>query len=337
MKKAKKFLGALVVFMAIAFVITGCNVPSANASPSDKVYTLKVAHQAAVDHPWQLAALDFKKAVEEKTQGKVLIETYFGGTLGYDRDLFEGLQFGTVDLAFISTAPMSAFLPEIGVLDLPYVFRNWDHLEAFLDSQPAKDLSDKLKGIGIVNISFFPGGFRQLTNNVRPITKLEDLKNLKIRVMQSDVYIDTFTALGAAPVPMAWGEVQTSLQQGTIAGQENPNIVNETNNIWEMQKYMSMTGHCAYMTAFTGSERLLSQLPKEYYDMIMEIGKEVCLANIKKVRVEEDRILENIKGKGMEVNELDTAPLAAATVSVRDAFAAKNGGDIMNAIMNLAK
>ncbi|MDR1070526.1 MAG: TRAP transporter substrate-binding protein [Gracilibacteraceae bacterium] len=336
---------AISVILILTALAAGCGGAGAGAGAGsgtvgaadpDKVYTLKLAHQAQENHPWQPTCLEIKRIVEEKTNGKVLIEIYIGGSLGYDRDLIEGMQAGTVELAFITTAPLSGFSPALGVLDLPYVFRDWDHLQKFMDSEPARQLDDKMQEIGLRNLSFYPGGFRQITNSVHPIVTLADLRGLKIRVMQSDVFIDTFSALGASPVPMAWAEVPTSLQQGTISGQENPNLVNYSNNIWEYQKYYSLTSHCAYMSALVGSDKLLGELPEEYLNILMEAAKEVCTTDVQGVREDEKVLLDEIVSHGMAVNELDTADFAAATAPVREAFAAQNGGEIMEAIMALA-
>lgn len=335
MKKTVAILLSLVLLLGMAGCSSNSSAPAATGS--EKTYKIKAAHMAADTHPWHPAILEFKKLVEERTNGKVQVEVYFGGTLGYDRDLIEGLQAGTVDVAYVTTAPVGSFVPEIGVLDLPYAFSNWDHLYKFLDSAPAKELNAMMEKKGLIAMGYMPNGFRHATNSKRPINSLEDFKGMKMRVMQSDVFIDTFQALGASPVPMAWAEVPTSLQQGTIDGQENGIITNYSNRVWEYQKYMSLTGHCAYMTTMLGSKVLLSKLPEEYQKIIIEAGKEASLNGMKKIQKDEQTILKEIAAKGLAVNEVDTTEFAKATEPVRKKFTDKYGDKILNDIMSLAK
>ncbi|MEY8338519.1 TRAP transporter substrate-binding protein [Lachnospiraceae bacterium 62-35] len=344
----KRIISLCIASVLLAAVLSGCGGSSSSggssggegagkeaSADSGKTYTIKLAHQASETHPWQWSALKFKELVEERTEGKVKVDVYFGGTLGYDRDLIEGMQGGTVDMAYVTTAPLAGFVKDVGILDLPYVFEDWEHMEKFVTSDAAGKLAEKVNEIGLVNICFYPNGFRHVTNNVRPINSLEDLKGLKMRVMQSDVFIDTFNALGASAVPMGWSEVPTSLQQGTIDGQENGTITNYSNNIWEYQKYMSLTNHCAYMTTLIGSKTLLGKLPSEYYEIVVQAGIEATQYGIERIQEEEGKLLEEIKSKGMAINELDTSSLAEATAGVREAFTAENGGEIMDSIKAL--
>ncbi len=333
MKKALAIALSFILLLSMAGC--GSNPSAPAAADNDKVYTIKAAHMAADTNPWHYSLLEFEKLVEERSNGKIQVDTYYGGTLGYDRDLIEGMQAGTVDVAFVTTAPLSAFVPEVGVLDLPYVFKDWSQLESFLDSEPAKELSTLIDQKGLINIGFYPQGFRQATNNKGPINSMDDFKGMKIRVMQSDVFIDTFQALGASPVPMAWAEVPTSLQQGAIHGQENGILTNYSNKIWEIQKYMSLTSHCAYMTTMLGSKAKLGKLPEEYQKIIIEAGKEATLKGIKKIQNDEEQTLKDIQAKGMIVNEVDTTEFAKATEPVRKKFTDKYSDKVLNGIMAL--
>jgi tripartite ATP-independent transporter DctP family solute receptor len=315
----------------------GGGAADGGAADAGKVYTLKLGHQANEAHPWVPTVNEISDLVKERTDGRVVIEQYIGGSLGQDRDLIEGMQAGTMELAFVTTAPIAGFVPEVGVLDLPYLFRDWDHLQALMGSAPAEELAAKMAEVGLTTYSFFPGGFRNATNNKGPIGTLADIKGMKIRVMQSDVFIDTFTALGASPVPMAWGEVPTSLQQGTIDGQENPNLVNVQNNIWEYQKYYSLTQHTAYMSVLLGSQKLIGELPQEYQDILMETAIEVCAKHVQQARDDDPFLQQQMSDNGMNVNEVNLEEFQAATASVRDKFTANYGSGIMDEILALAK
>jgi len=187
----------------------------------EKPLSLKLGHAVAPVHPYHLGAVKFSELVAQRTGGKVKIDVYPSTQLGNERDMVEGLQLGTIDLVVTSTGPVGGFVPKMFVVDLPFLFRDRDHAYKVLDGPIGRDLLSALSAKSIRGLAFWENGFRQITNNLRPIEKPTDLKGVKIRTMENKVHLAAFRAFGASPTPMAWSEVYTALQQRTIDGQEN--------------------------------------------------------------------------------------------------------------------
>ncbi len=163
------------------------------------------------------------------------------GSLGDERQVVEGLQLGTVHLTVTSTGPLGGFVPDMNVLDLPFLFRDAAHAYKVLDGEIGRGLLDKFEAVGIKGLAFWENGFRHVTTTKKPVEKPSDLKGLKIRVMENRVHQAAFRQLGADATPMAWGEVFTSLQQGLLDAQENPIPIVSTFKLYEVQKYLSLT------------------------------------------------------------------------------------------------
>ncbi|MCP4666858.1 MAG: DctP family TRAP transporter solute-binding subunit, partial [Deltaproteobacteria bacterium] len=180
----------------------------------------------------------------EGTRGEVIIKVYAAGQLGKgERELLEGLQLGTIQLAVTATGPVSNFSPNMGVVDLPFLFKDHGHVDKVLDGPVGRELLDELEPLGMKGLAFFENGFRNFTNSRRPLAKPEDFKGLKFRTMENPVHLASVRQLGAQAVPMSWGEVYTSLQTKVIDGQENPIAIIHAFKLSEVQKYVSLTGH----------------------------------------------------------------------------------------------
>jgi tripartite ATP-independent transporter DctP family solute receptor len=184
-------------------------------------FTLKLGHIADPQNPYAQGAVKFTELVKEKTDGAVEIQIFPSSQLGNQRDLIEGLTFGTVDMTLTSTAVLGNFLTEAAVFDLPFIFRDIPHAYKALDTV-GMEICKPLEKRGIKVLAMFENGVRHMTNNRNPIRKPEDVKGLKIRVMEQPIYIEMMKVLGASPTPMAFGELFTAMQQGVVDGQENP-------------------------------------------------------------------------------------------------------------------
>jgi len=282
----------------------GTDSSADSETPDDTVYTITYGHTGSEDTWTHILITEMAEKVAEQTDGHVQIEIYSGGTLGADRDLLEGLQIGTVGMTSVSTGTIANFIEDIQVFDLPYLFNTWDDAIAFYNSDNADFLDDQFEAEGFVNLGYYGSGFRHVTNSKHAITCMDDFKDLKIRVQSSDMYISMFTTLGANAVPMSWSEVITSLSQGTIDGQENPLMVMDIFSIWEVQKYLSLTGHAFGSGAVVISKSVFDSLPAEYQEIIRTCAKEMNDRFNEETRNSEDDYLENFKSK-MEVNEID--------------------------------
>lgn len=274
--------------------------------------------------PYHDFAVKFKEEIEKKTNGRFQIDLFGAGVLGKDREMAEMLQFGTLDLAIITTSPMGNFVPAMQVLDLPFLFDGWEHVYQFMSSPLYVEFLKESDKIGIKTLALVARGARDLTSSKKPVKSLEDLKGLKLRVIESKVFVDTFTALGAAPQAMSWGEVFTALQQGTIDGHENSitTILNE--RVYEVQKYVTMTEHIFAFYGVHASAKLWKGLSDEDKKLFEETAAAIAQELSQKQKEVETKNIAALKEKGIEFFEIDRAPLKEKAKSVIDNFAKAN-------------
>lgn len=205
--------------------------------------TLRFAFQNVKEHPQGQGAQKFADLLAESSGGKIKVRLFPGGTLGGDVQTVSALQGGTLDITVLNSGILAAQAPDYAMLDFPFLFNDVKEAHAVIDGAVGQKLTAQLDSKGLVGLGYWDLGFRNVTNSKTPITRLEDMQGLKIRVIQSPIYLETFSALGANPVPMAFPEVYTGLEQRTIDGQENPFTVIEGSKFFEVQKYLSVTGH----------------------------------------------------------------------------------------------
>ena len=348
----KKLMSLLLVLMLVLSFFTGC---SGSASSSASAVTtesstsesnattetsepivLKLGHIANPDTAYDNFAHEFKRLVEEGSNGKYEIDIYPSGQLGVDRELMESLQIGNVDFTVITASDINQFVPEMAVQDLPYLFRDWDHVEKFLDSDVASEFYGLTDSVGMTTLGFMPRGFRHVTSNVGPIYTPADLKNLKIRVAESEVYIDMFKALGANAQAMAWSEVFTALQQGTIDAHENTIVTTRDYKIYEVQKYMSETGHFFAFAALQMNSNLLNGMSAEDQALFREAGLEAAKTLGEVQKNAEASAKEELVSYGMTFNEVNDKSEFEALVSlVYDKFFETHDRTYFDAIKNI--
>src|SRR5699024_5054895 len=188
-------------------------------------------------------AEEFKSIVEEETNGEIVIEVHNGGSLGSSGgEIQEGTSLGTIDIG-ISSTPLAQIIPEVEIFSLPYLFNNREDAWETVDSEIGTDIASGLESENLKHLAYWEDGFRQVTNSKRQIKSPEDFEGLRIRVPESNLRIETFEVLGASALPMSFSEVFTSLQQGTIDGQENPLSVIENSSFYDVQEYLTVTNH----------------------------------------------------------------------------------------------
>lgn len=202
-----------------------------------------MAYALSTSSHYGAGAEAFAKSIEGASGGKYKVQQFANSALGGEREVIEGLQIGTIDLAIVSTGATLNFVPETGVFDIPFLLRDLPHARAVLDSKIGQDMLAKFPDRGIIALAWGEQGFRHLTNNVRPVKTPADAKGLKIRTTENPIHITAFRQIGILPTPMAWPEVATALQQGIIDGQENPLSVITSAKLSQLQKYLSLTGH----------------------------------------------------------------------------------------------
>ncbi|MEW6624098.1 MAG: TRAP transporter substrate-binding protein [Bacillota bacterium] len=330
--KVKKVLVLLVVLMLVASFAVGCGSSGGKQEPAkdpEPVKTepkvIKLAHVVNEQDGFHVAAVKFKELVEERTQGQIQVELYPNAVLGDERTLIESMQVGTVDMGVITNGPIANFLPEIAVFEMPFLFASPEEAYKVLDGPVGQQLLDKLSTINIKGLAFAERGFRNLTNSKKPVSKPADVAGLKIRVMENPVYLDTFKALGANAVPMAWTEALTALQQGTIDGQENPINVIYAFKLYETQKHLSLTMHTYAPATIMMSKKLFDSFPADVQDILVKSAKD---AADHERQWNADQMADQLKAlqeNGMEVVEPDIAAFQEAVKSVYEKYGARFG------------
>jgi len=337
LKNLKSKLTALVIASSM-LLLTGCGsstpAPAGDKAAAPEKLVLKAGDSTPEAHPYNLGLKKFKEIIEKETKGAIEIQIFANNALGAERELVEGMQIGSVDIVVSSTGPIGGFVPEMNVVDLPFLFRDNAHAYAVLDGPIGTDLMKKFEAKGIVGLAFWENGFRNVTNNVREIKVPADLKGLKLRTMENKVHMAAFKALGADPTPMAMSEVFTSLQNGTIDGQENPIPVIYTNKMQEVQKYCSLTGHVYSPSPLMISKMTWDKLTAEQKEIFKKAAIEGRDYERALIKEQTDKQIVELKASGMKITEVDKSLFQAATKSVYTQFEGEFGKDLIQKIID---
>ncbi len=289
--------------------------------------TLKMATVTPDHHAYTKGAQEFARLVEEGTNGEVMIKVFGGGQLGKgERELLEGLQLGTIDLAVTATGPFSNFSADMGVVDLPFLFTSNEHVDKVLDGPIGRSLLDGLEKANIKGLAFYENGFRNFTNSKRSLTRPQDFDGLKFRTMENPVHLASVRQLGAQAVPMSWGEVYTSLQTGVIDGQENPVAIVYAFKLSEVQKYLSLTGHFYSPAPVSMSLKKFKSLKPEHQKVLLDAALKSAAYERKLIRDNEAKQLASLKEQGMVVSEVDKDIFVKAMAPVYEQFGKKYPG-----------
>ncbi|MBP3729855.1 MAG: DctP family TRAP transporter solute-binding subunit [Mailhella sp.] len=298
--------------------------------------TLKLGHIAEPENPYGMGADHFAQLVKERTGGAVEIQVFPSSQLGNQRDLVEGLVFGTVDLTLTGTAVLGNFVPEVAVFDLPFIFRDVQHAYKALDTV-GMELCKKGEKQGMITLAIWENGVRHMTNNKRPIRTPDDMKGLKIRVMEQPVYIEMMKALGASPTPMAMSELYTAMQKGVVDGQENPFSHIATKRFDEVQKYISLTGHTYAPEPVLISAMAWNKLNDEQKAIVRKAAEDTRDWQRQLCRDSESKFMQIIKDRGhAEINDdVDKEAFMKATASVFKLYTDKFGDATIKAIQSI--
>ena len=283
---------------------------SASFAQDIKERSLKFAFQNQADHPQGLGAKKFADLVAAKSGGKMTVKLFGGGTLGGDLQTVSALQGGTVEVTVLNAGLLSGIVKDFEVVDFPFLFNSGAEADKVMDGPFGRKLLDKLADKNIVGLGYWDLGFRNVTNSKRPITKLEDLSGLKLRVVQSPVYLDVFKELGANAVPLPFPELYTALEQRAVDGQENPATVIASAKFFEVQKYLSLTRHIYNPQALIVSKKFWDQLSAAEKKVVTDAAQEATVFQRQTSRDREASAIETLKKGGMQVNELAPAEIA---------------------------
>jgi TRAP-type transport system periplasmic protein len=294
--------------------------------------TITVSNGVAETHPVGNGVEAMRACMTEKSGGKWTLNAFWSGALGNDLDATQALRSGTQEMVVTSTSPLVGIEPALGVFDLPFLFNDSSEADKVLDGEFGTFMSDKLTASGVVNLAWWENGFRNLTNSVRPITSLEDFKGLRVRVMQNNIFLDTFTTLGANATPMAFGEVFTALETKAIDAQENPYVTIDTSKFYEVQGYLSATQHAytPFLVLFSGP--IFATYSAEEQQILRDcavVGRDVQRAASRELS---GQSLANVQANGMQFSEIEPAELTRireAVAGVYERSAASIGQDVI--------
>ncbi|MCF4113172.1 MULTISPECIES: TRAP transporter substrate-binding protein [Dethiosulfovibrio] len=319
------------VFVALFFLSSAVTV--AYAAPK---YSFKLGHAVQETHPYHLGAMKFKEIVERETDGDVEIKLFPNNQLGSgERDLIEGMQLGTVDLVVSSTGPMGGFEKKFMLFDFPFLFRDKEHAYKVLDGPVGQYVMGLLEKKGIKGLAWYENGFRNFTNSKKAVETPEDVEGLKLRTMENKVHMAIWRALGADPTPMAWGELFTALQQGVVDGQENPVPIIYTSKLYEVQKYLAMTGHVFSPSMILIGKRQFDGMPEDYRRIFLDAAQESAVYERSEITRMENEQVDKLKELGMVVTYPDKAAFLEKTKPVYDQYRGELGkdGDLLDRII----
>lgn len=292
-----------------------------------------VGHALSPTSHYGLGAEAFIDTLTELSGGAFTGEQAPAGQLGGERDMIEGLQIGSLDVVITSTGPLGNFVPEVYALDLPFLFRDYDHARAVLDGEIGQELLAKIDENNLVGLGWSENGFRHVTNSQRPVRTPADLEGLKLRTMENRVHMEAFSEMGAAPTPMAFPELFAALQQGVVDGQENPITVITASKFWEVQGHASLTGHVYSPVAILASPILMDGLTEEQRGWFYEAAKASAAATRAEVNRLEEEGVALLRENGMEViTDIDKAPFAALAEPAYKVYTDQYGTEMVERI-----
>ena len=339
----KKVL-AMILSLAMVLSLVACGGSSDSSAPADdgaaeestEVITLRASSSTAPTHPYNVGLEKFAELVAERTNGQIKIDIFPSAQLGDERANIEDLQMGTLDIAVSSTGPLGNFVEDFLILDLPYLFSNYEHAHAVLDGEVGEGLKAQLTDLGIVGGAFWENGFRHMTNSKLPINTPADCAGLKLRCMENQAHIAAFSALGMDPTPMAWSEVFTALQQGVIDGQENPIAVIYSNAVYEAQAHLAITNHVYSAAMILFSQATMEKLTAEQQQILLDAAQEVAAYERSLCEDGEAEQIAEMESKGLQVTYPEIAPFQDALADVYSQFAEQFGQENIDAIRNYA-
>jgi len=302
------------------------------AAPALAETTLKLAYALSTNSHYGAGADALAKSLDASTKGQFKIQHFPNSALGGEREVIEGLQLGTIDLAIVSTGATLNFVPKTGVFDIPFLFRDLAHARKVLDGDIGQQMLAEFPKRGLIALAWGEQGFRQLTNNVRPVATPADAKGLKIRTTENPIHIAAFRQLGILATPMAWPEVATALQQGTIDGQENPLSVIVSAKLPQLQKYLSLTAHVYGPALVLMSPNAYDALSKEDKEKFKAAGRESAIAMRNYVDAVEKSGIDEVKKQGMQVNTVDHAAFVKAVEPVYPQYYKQFGKELVESI-----
>ena len=286
-----------------AAAVFGCALLADAASAQDvQERTIRWGHLNNTDHPVSFGVQKFGEILSAKSAGKLKVREFASSQLGNELQQQSALRGGTQEMLSASTTSLATVVPEFGLLDFPFIVSTTEQAEAVARGSFGKAMIDSLPQRGLIGLGYWGLGFRNVTNSTRPVTKLEDFSGLKLRVIPNPVYLESFSAFKANPIPMAFGELYSALETRTVDGQENPYTVILSNKFYEVQKYVSATNHTFTQNIILVSKIFWDKLSSTEQRMMREAYEESRDYQKEQTRLQTEKALSELQAKGMQFN-----------------------------------
>ena len=307
--------------MKLTQLVVGMGIALGLVASAAAQTTMKISISIAQNSHQGIAIDTFAREVEKRTAGRYKVQPFYSGSLGGERESIEAVQLGTQELTFTSTGPVPNFVPEARILDIPFLFRDKAHARAVLDGPIGQEMLTKFDAKGFKALAWGENGIRHMTNSKRAVNAPDDLKGLKMRTMENPVHVAAYKGLGIVTTPMAFPEVFTALQQGTVDGQENPLSVIMAAKFDQVQKHLSLTGHVYSPGIFLMSKPVFDKLSAADKQAFLDAAKEGVKANRARVDEDDAKGVAELRAKGMTVVEnVDKAKFVSTLTPVNAEF-----------------
>jgi C4-dicarboxylate-binding protein DctP len=339
--KIKKSIFQSILMVVMIFSLAACNGNVATSGDVDQVYELKFAHVVRPTTPKGAAAEEFKRIIEERSNGRIKVTVYPDSQMGTDQEINEQILGGTLDMNAPFFSTLTSFVEEFELFDLPYLFNSSEEAYAALEGEVGEKLSGYLEEKGLVGLGYWSGGFKQLTNSIRPVKSVSDLNGLKIRVSQSPLLVTQFRAINAGGISVPFSELYSALQTKTVDGQENPYSNIASRKFYEVQDYMTISDHGFMGYAFIMNKKKFDAMPADLQELIKEVSNEVMEWEWKETEEKDAAYLKEIENAGMIIDifgDAEKAEFKAATQAAYDEFLKKsNGKELMDSVEKYTK
>lgn len=316
----KKKVSALILIMVLIFTMVACG-NSSSGDDSEQTYTLRFAHGSSTSEPIHLAAEYMAEQLKERSNGRVTMEIYPSATLADQVPACEMMMDGTLDFFGGSVVAVENYLDAFKIVDLPYLVSDYESADTLYGGEIGEELSAMLPDIGLENLGWCEYGFRNTFNNKRPIEKVEDLKGLKIRAIESSISVGMWTAFGTDPTVMGWSDVYTGLQMGTVDGADGPNALFASAQMETVVKYMSTTQHMYTPGVILASKKTMDSLPEDIAALVREVGAEAAAKMKETTRTTQEEAAQKMADNGLIINEVSPEVRAELADLCADVYA----------------
>ena len=323
------------LLLAIAGLLPVLTLVPATALAQAQPVTLRLGHILNEASLYHVSATKFAEALAKNSGGRLKVEIFPNGTLGFERDLIEGMRLGTIDAGVITNAPISGFEPRMMVLDLPFIFKSRESAFKVMDGDIGKRLFGYMEAQNLKGLAYFDAGWRTVVSTKKALTKPEDYVGTRFRVLESPLYVATFKSLGVNPTPMNFGEVYTGLRQGTIDALDLPIYAVHAAKFYEVAKYMALTEHMLTPVVLMMSNAKFKSLPPDLQQAVLKSAQEVTAQQRKIAEDTNADLLNKLRDLKMEIVAVpDKRPFQDRMQAVYREFEGKIGKDLIQAVQS---